>query len=119
MSSLHKKSNILSVFFTKNNVICTLADLSGKSLIWVTTGSLKFRGTKKVTTSTISSIIKVLYNYNKNVGYSCMHLKLKGVNKNKSFFIKYLKTVGFNIISLQDTLMLPHNGCRKTRGRRI
>lgn len=119
MSPLRKKSSILLVLFTKNNIICALTDLTGKLFKWSTVGSFKFRGVKKITTSTISSMIKNLYSYNRDLGYSFIHVKLKGTNKNKTFFIKYLKTVGFNIISFQDDLMLPHNGCRKARGRRI
>nr|WDA66133.1 ribosomal protein S11 [Phymatolithon calcareum] len=119
MSPSYKKSNVLSVLFTKNNIICTLTDITGKLITWTTTGSFKFRGVKKVTASTISSTIKKLYNYNKNFGYNCTHVKLKGINKHKILFIKNLKTIGFNISSLQDSLILPHNGCRTNRSRRI
>nr|WDA66155.1 ribosomal protein S11 [Lithothamnion corallioides] len=119
MKLLPIKSNILLLLFTKNNIICTITNLQGKTLVWVTAGSVKLQGTKKITTSTISSVVKKLYTFNKEFGYTHIHIRLKGINKNRNLFIKYLKVIGFNIVSLKEKIILPHNGCKKPRNRRI
>ena len=119
MKSSLKKSNILLVLFTKNNIICTLTSLSGNVLSWITAGSLKVRGTKKITSSVTFSIIKALKYYNKKFEYTKVHIKIKGLNKNKNLFIKQLKLSGFDIISFQEDVVLPYNGCKKTNIRRV
>jgi ribosomal protein S11 len=44
---------------------------------------------------------------------------MKGISKNKNLLLKSFKVVGFNIASFQESLSLPHNGCRKCSNRRI
>nr|UVF63028.1 ribosomal protein S11 [Synarthrophyton patena] len=119
MDLFKKKSNILLILFTKNNMICTLTTLKGKVLGWVTVGSLKSRGKRKVTSYSILSIAKILYSYNLKFGYSQVHIKIKGISKNQNLLIRYLKLVGFIIISFQQNSILPHNGCKVSRNRRI
>ena len=119
MKLLSKKSNILLLLFAKNNIICTLTNLKGNTLTWLTTGSVKLKGTKKVTNVTIFLVIKKLYLYNKRFGYTNTHLNLKGINKNKNLFVKYLKVVGFNISSVTESTCLPHNGCKKKQKRKV
>ena len=113
MRLLSKKSNILLLLFTKNNVICTITNLKGNTLIWLTTGSIKFQGSKKTNNVTIPLVVKRLHLYNKKFGYTYTYVKLRGTNKNKTLFIKCLRANGFNIDSLKENFCLPHNGCRK------
>lgn len=119
MKLLPVKSNILLLLFTKNNVICTITSLKGNTLTWLTAGSIKIRGTKKINNVIVSLIVKKLYLYNKKFGYTHTHIRLKGLDKSKNLFIKYLKIIGFSIISVKENFLLPHNGCKKTRSRKI
>nr|AYR06587.1 ribosomal protein S11 [Lithothamnion sp.] len=119
MKLLSKKSNILILLFTKNNLICTITNLEGNILTWLTAGSLKNRGAKKNNECYAFFNCKKIEFLQKKFGYTHTHVKLKGINKNKNFFIKYLKTIGFNIVSLKESAVLAHNGCKKTRNRKI
>lgn len=119
MDFTQKKANVLLILFTKNNIICTLTTLSGKVISWATAGSLKTKGSKKITSIIIISLIKQLFKYSQILGYTHTHIKTKGINKNKSFVIKYIKIVGFNIVSLQEKIILPYNGCKTPSNRRI
>nr|YP_009660503.1 ribosomal protein S11 [Corallina chilensis]QCS25451.1 ribosomal protein S11 [Corallina chilensis] len=115
----NKNLSILFIFFKNNNIICTLTNANGAPLNWATVGTNKMRGTKKITTSSIINTIKLLYNYSIRMNSTSIHLKIKGTNKSKLFFIKSLKTIGFIILSIQENLIIPHNGCKKIRTRRI
>nr|YP_009541970.1 ribosomal protein S11 [Synarthrophyton chejuense]AYR06640.1 ribosomal protein S11 [Synarthrophyton chejuense] len=119
MKLYNNKSIILLVLLKKNNIICVLTTLSGKVLTWVTTGSLKLRGTRKITSLTIISSLKLIYTYIYKFNCNNVHIKIKGINKNKNLFIKYLKSIGFNIISFQEIPLLPYNGCKNNNIRRI
>ena len=114
-----KKSLILFVLFTNTNILCTLANLKGKTLIWTTAGLNKTKGAKKVTLSIIFTTIKTLYTYSKIKGNLSIHIKISGTNKNKSVFIKYLRVVGFNILSIQEKLLLSFAGCKNIKLRRL
>ena len=115
----NKKSLILFVLFTNTNILCTLANLKGKTLMWTTAGLNKAKGVKKVTLSIIFTVIKTLYIYSKIKGNPSIHIKISGTNKNKSVFIKYLKVSGFNILSIQEKLLLPFAGCKGIKSRRL
>nr|YP_009138134.1 ribosomal protein S11 [Calliarthron tuberculosum]AKG26266.1 ribosomal protein S11 [Calliarthron tuberculosum] len=119
MNLLNKNLSILSILFKSNNILCTLTDTKGNTLIWATAGSKKIRSTKKITSISITNMIKTLYDYSYKTNSTEIYIKIKGANKNKNFLIKKLKTIGFTIWLIQESLILPHNGCRKIRSRRI
>nr|QJF58220.1 ribosomal protein S11 [Corallina officinalis] len=119
MKLSNKNLLILFIFFKNNNIICTLTNVKGSPLNWATVGTKKMRGTKKITTSSITNTTKLLYNYSTKINSTNIYLKIKGTNKSKFFFIKSLKTIGFTILSIQENLIIPHNGCKKLRTRRI
>ena len=118
MKLISKTPIILFVFFTTNNIICTITNFEGKTLMWSTSGINKIIGSKKITTSTVFTLAKKLYNFN-NINNSSIYIKLKGVNKVKTNFIKYLKVLGFNILMIQEKLYLSHAGCKKPKKRKL
>ena len=115
MKTYNKDFSLLFVLFTHNNIFCTLTDYSGKTLTWSTAGSIKVRGSKKVTIASINSIVSRLHINNLNK----IHIKLKGINRNKGIFMKTLKSLGFHIVSIQDKLNIPYNGCKNLRKRKV
>ncbi len=118
MNLINKRSIILFVFFTNNNILCTITNFRGETLMWSTAGSDKVKGTKKITTSTIFTLIKKLYNFINANNFS-LYIKVKGINKVKTNFIKQLKTFNFNILVIQEKLCLPHSGCKRSKVRKL
>jgi len=119
MKSLNKNTLILFVLFSKNNILCTLANLKGKTLISTSGGVKRTKGIKKNTNSSIFTIIKILYQYSKKFSYLTLYIRIKGTNKNKNIFIKYLKSFGFNVLLIQEKLSLPYGGCKLIKSRRL
>nr|YP_009114095.1 ribosomal protein S11 [Palmaria palmata]AHB62158.1 ribosomal protein S11 [Palmaria palmata] len=114
-----KKTGILFVLFTSNNVICTFTNLTGDVLLWTSAGCQKSKGLKKsVSTIVYNSIIKILAK-SLSLEFSYIHLKLKGLSKNKKSITKALSSTKVNLLSIQDLTALPHNGCRIARQRRL
>ena len=60
MQLISKNSAVLSVFFTKNNILCTLSNLEGKTLMALSVGAKKTKNLKKITNTTLFSSIKAL-----------------------------------------------------------
>lgn len=119
MKLLNKSPIILFVYFTNNNILCTISSIQGQTLMWSTVGLNKLKGTKKITTSTVSVLTKYLYNFSKNKDLLTLHVKIKGTNKIKSNFIKHLKLLGFNILTIQEKFCLPYGGCKNAKVRKF
>jgi len=114
-----KKTGILFVLFTSNNVICTFTNLTGDVLLWTSAGCQKSRGLRKsVSTIVYNSVVSIIVK-SSSLGFSHIHLKLKGLNKNKKSITKALSSTEINLLSIQDLTALPHNGCRVARQRRL
>ena len=119
MELINKPSIILYIYFKNSNIICTITDVKGRTLVWITAGSNKLKGTKKITVTTISLLLKFLCGYIKKQSLSTVYIKIRGTNKLKTNFIKYLKILGFNILFVQEKLCLPYGGCKQPRIRRL
>ena len=117
MQSIKSNSVILHVYFTSNNILCTITNLKGKILFSFSAGMYKLKGLKKVTTTTINSLIKNLYSKLKN--HQVVYLKLKGYHKNKNDFLKCLKMTKWEILLIQENLCRPHGGCKQPKIRKI
>lgn len=113
-----KKSGIVFILFTSNNVICSFTDLKGSVIVWTSAGSQKSTGLKKTIPSVTSVCIAHLIKHISKLGFFNVHLKLKGFNKNKKSILKTLQQFNLNILSYQDLTALPHNGCRQPRKKR-
>nr|YP_010199722.1 ribosomal protein S11 [Gracilaria flabelliformis]UAD89680.1 ribosomal protein S11 [Gracilaria flabelliformis] len=113
------KSIKLNILFTPNNILCTVTDIKGKVLFWTSAGSKKSRGMKKVTLTTIISILELISEYLNKSKIRNIHLNLNGFDKNKKIVLKYLKQSFFNILSITNNSMLSHNGCKNLKKRYI
>lgn len=113
-----KKSGIIFILFTSNNVICSFTDLKGSVITWNSAGSQKSGGLKKTIPSIPSICVIKLAKHILKLGFSGIHLKLKGFNKTKKSVIKILQQFDLDVLSYQDLTALPHNGCRKPRKKR-
>nr|YP_008963205.1 ribosomal protein S11 [Gelidium vagum]AGO19319.1 ribosomal protein S11 [Gelidium vagum] len=115
----NSKSLVLKIFFTSTNILCCLTSLHGNIIFWTSVGSQKIKGTKKITSATVETILKKLFKITKSVGCSYLHIHLKGFSKNKKLIIKFFKQAEIQILSISDHTSLPHNGCKIRKVRRI
>lgn len=119
MQVIKSNSIILHTFFTNNNILCTITNLKGEVLLFISTGSYKLKGLKKITSTAIFSLGQTLWNYVKNHENLFLYVKIKGTNKSKNEFLKSLKILNFNVLLIQEKFSLPHGGCKKSRQRKI
>ncbi len=114
-----KKSVVLSIIFTSNNVLYTLTNFYGDVIFWTSIGSRKSKGLKKSAFLTIALTNKIILNHATQLGYNYIHIKIKGFSKNKKVVIKSLKQSILKILSICDESSFPHNGCINPRNKRI
>jgi small subunit ribosomal protein S11 len=114
-----KKTAIVFVLFTTNNIIYSITDLEGSVVFWTSTGSLKSSGLKKTVSSLIHTSTIRLINYIQQHHFLFLHVKIKGLSKSKRLIVKTFQQFNLKILSLQDLTSFPHNGCRKRKKRYI
>nr|ARU07649.1 ribosomal protein S11 [Gracilaria tenuistipitata]AWH62597.1 ribosomal protein S11 [Gracilaria tenuistipitata var. liui] len=113
------KSIRLNILFTSNNILCTITNLKGEVLFWTSAGSKKTRGAKKVTLTTLVSILDSIIEYLIQLKVKYIHLNLKGFDKHKKAVLKCFKQSFFTILSITNNSLLSHNGCKNPKKRHI
>jgi len=105
---------------TFNNTIITFTDLNGNVLIWASSGSSGFKGSRKatpyaaqITTSRLAEIAK------NNFGMEKADVLVKGIGSGRESAVRALSASGIFINSIKDMTPIPHNGCRPKKPRRV
>nr|YP_009511877.1 ribosomal protein S11 [Hydropuntia rangiferina]AXI97754.1 ribosomal protein S11 [Hydropuntia rangiferina] len=109
------KSVILHILFKSNNILCTVSTIEGNTLFWISTGSKKYRGAKKITLTVIISMLKSILEYLIKFNIKNIHLNLNGFNKHKKIVLKYFRYSFINILSITNNSKFSHNGCKNLK----
>jgi small subunit ribosomal protein S11 len=102
-----------------NNTIITLADLSGRVLVWKSAGSVGFKGAKKGTAFASSKVAETIANAALKIGIEKIYVFVKGIGPGRDSAVRALMTHGLNIMAIKDVTPIPHNGCRPAKARRV
>lgn len=102
-----------------NNTIVSLTDANGNVVAWSSAGNCGFKGPKKATPYAASVIVKKITEKVEPMGLKDLHVFVTGIGNGRDAAVRALNTSGFNVLSIQDTTPVPHNGCRPRRARRM
>lgn len=122
LSKIPKKkflNGILNIQSTYNNTIINLSDEKGNTLLWATSGSLGFKGTKKSTPFAASKVAELLVEKAKTMGLKSVDVFLNGVGSGRESAIRTFAARGIEITSIKDVTPAPHNGPRPRKPRRV
>lgn len=111
-----KNISFLIILFTHNNIFFNILDSKKKLIFQLSLGNQKVRGLKKTNINSIQNSLNIVYSILKNFNLN-IHLKLKGLNKYKKVVLKNLKRYNLNILSINDEIIIVHNGCRNKKNR--
>lgn len=102
-----------------NNTIVTLTDQNGEVLAWGSSGASGFKGARKSTPYAAQVSAEKTVEKAKVYGLERVHVYIKGVGSGREQAVRGLVSSGLDIISINDVTPIPHNGCRKKKGRRV
>jgi small subunit ribosomal protein S11 len=102
---------------TFNNTIITIADTTGGTICWESSGSAGFKGSRKSYPFSAQVAAANCAEKAVKLGVKEVDVKVKGPGGGRESAIRALKEAGINIRSITDVTPIPHNGCR-ARGRR-
>jgi len=110
-------ANVLSRL---NNIIITVSDSRGQTLISKSAGHLGFKGSKKCTRNAAQAVGEA-------VGRSLLQsfpdagvqVVCQGIGNGKTAGIRGIRSAGVKIVSIEDSTRIAHNGCRLPKRRRV
>ena len=112
-------SGIAFVSSTFNNTIISITDEHGNVISWSSAGLKGFKGSRKSTPYAAQIAADDAANKAYDQGLRTLSVQVKGPGSGRETALRALQSRGFKIISIRDTTLLPHNGTRAPKKRRV
>jgi len=112
-------SMIIHVQSSSNNTILTLTGADGKVKAWNSAGTAGFRGARRSTNYAAQQAAEILAQKTKDLGFTTVAVKLKGMGAGRETAVRGLKIGGLRITRIDDCTPIAHNGCRTAKKRRF
>ncbi len=102
-----------------NNIIISVTNANGDVISWSSAGKMGFRGSKKNTPYAAQLASQDCGKTAYDLGLRKVDVFVKGPGSGRDSAIRNLAASGIEVMSINDTTPLPHNGCRPPKRRRI
>ncbi|MDR0646140.1 MAG: 30S ribosomal protein S11 [Elusimicrobiota bacterium] len=102
-----------------NNTIVTVTDDKGGTIVWSSSGSHGFKGTKKGTPFAAQITCSKVGEKAAALGMKEVSVKVCGPGQGRETAIRALQQAGLTVSSIKDVTPIPHNGCRPPKARRV
>ncbi|MBA7604951.1 30S ribosomal protein S11 [subsurface metagenome] len=104
---------------TFNNTIVTLTDPEGNVIAWGSSGSARFKGSRKGTPYAAQLAARDAVRKGMEHGLRQVEVYVRGPGSGREAAIRSLQASGLTITSIRDVTPIPHNGCRPRKRRRV
>ena len=105
-------SGVAHIHSTFNNTIVTITDPVGNVVSWSSAGALGYKGAKKATPFAAQLAAEAAGKVAFDQGLRQVDVEVKGPGAGRESAVRALTTVGLQVLSIEDTTPIPHNGCR-------
>ena len=106
------KKGRIYVTATFNNTLITVTDPSGNTLLWGSTGTAGFKGSRKSTPFAATTAVSQVIEKAKRAGLKEAEVFIKGPGPGRDAALRVIKAAGIKVTLLADVTPIPHNGCR-------
>lgn len=103
---------VAHIHATFNNTIVTITDQQGNVIAWSSAGALGYKGAKKSTPFAAQLASQAAAKTAYDQGLRQVDVEVKGPGAGRESAVRALATVGLQVLSIEDTTPIPHNGCR-------
>jgi small subunit ribosomal protein S11 len=114
-----ESEGIAHVTATFNNVLITITDMKGNTVVWGTAGKAGFKGSKKSTPFAATVAAENCGREAFGLGVRRVHVRVQGPGSGRESAIQALASAGLKVASIKDVTPIPHNGCRPPKKRRV
>ena len=102
-----------------NNTIITIADQSGNTIAWASSGNVGFKGSRKSTPFAAQLAAETVARRAMEHGVRKVDVMVKGPGSGRETAIRTLQNTGIEVVGIKDVTPIPHNGCRQPKRRRV
>ena len=110
---------IAHISATFNNLLVTITDTKGNTIVWSTAGKAGFKGSKKSTPFAATVAAANCGREAYNLGVRRVHVLVQGPGSGRESAVQALASAGLKVVSIKDVTPIPHNGCRPPKKRRV
>lgn len=103
---------VAHIHATFNNTIVAITDDQGNVLTWSSAGVLGFKGARKSTPYAAQLASEAAAKKAYDQGIRTVDVDVKGPGPGRESAVRSLANAGLEILSIQDSTPIPHNGCR-------
>lgn len=103
---------VAHIHSTFNNTIVSITDEKGNVIAWSSAGALGYKGAKKSTPFAAQLAAEAAGKNAFDQGLRQVDVDVKGPGPGRESAVRALATCGLQILSIEDTTPIPHNGCR-------
>lgn len=104
---------------TFNNTIVTITDNQGNTVVWGSSGSVGFKGSRKSTPFAARLAAEKAIKAAQAIGIQEVEIFVKGPGPGRESAIRAIQAAGLKVTSITDKTPIPHNGCRPPKKRRV
>lgn len=112
-------SGTLHVHATFNNTKVLLADKTGNTVAWSSSGALGFSGAKKGTPFAAAKVGELVGEKAVMIGVKEVDVVIRGVGSGRESALRGFAGKGIEISKITDDTPIPHNGPRAPKPRRV
>lgn len=110
---------ILHIEATYNNTKLNLTSPIGETLVWSSSGSLGYSGSKKGTPFAASKVGDLIADKALAMGVKDLEVVICGVGAGREGAMRAIAAKGINILSIKDRTPVPFNGPKPPKPRRV
>lgn len=110
---------IVKINVTFNNTLIALTDTVGNVLVWATSGTSGFKGSRKSTPYAAQIAAEEICRKSKDFQVKKVMIEIKGPGVGRESVLRAFSGQDFEVLSIRDKTPIPHNGCRLPKKRRI
>lgn len=113
------KLAIVNVLSSSNNTLVNISTVTNEILTCGSCGLLNIKGAKRGTSYASQKISTILGKKLFSMGFKFIYIKLKGFGNGRYSSLKGFGFSGLMILNIFDKTLIPFNGCKSPKKRRI
>lgn len=102
-----------------NNTLVSVSDIRGNVISWSSAGSCGFKGSRKSTPFAAQIATETAIKKAMEQGIKQIEINVSGPGSGRETAVRSIQNFGLSILVIRDVTLIPHNGCRPTKKRRI
>lgn len=117
--SISVPKGIAHIKATFNNTFVTITDPQGNVLVFMSSGQVGFKGSRKGTPYGAGLVAREVARRAQDFGVKEVEVWVKGPGPGRETAIRSLQSAGLSVTQIRDMTPIPHNGCRPPKERRV